>query len=145
MPAASDALSRLIQAEGEIIMQDRNQAHPDRNPAGRDPNPAGVHKGHRGGGQKAPRVGNDAERRADKDRRPDISRAPGDRPPLDPKDTGAVGYTGAGSTPRTDQEAPGAGSDFVKRSGTWRSMKSWQPWALIGAAVLLVIIGLIVL
>jgi hypothetical protein len=46
---------------------------------------------------------------------------------------------------RTTGKAPGPGSDFVKGSGTWRSMKSWQPWVLIGAAVLLVIIGLWVL
>jgi hypothetical protein len=133
-------------------MQDRNQTGHDKNPAGRNPNPAGA----RGSGHKTPRAGSDAprvdsrvdsdaERRADKDRRPDISRAPGNRPPLDPKDTGAVGYRGAGTTPRTERDAPGAGSDFVKRSGTWRTMKSWQPWALIGAAVVLVIIGLIVL
>jgi hypothetical protein len=142
----------LDSAEGEIIMQDRNQTGHDRNPAGRNPNPAGLQKGHRVSGQKpprtgadAPRVDSDAERRADPDRRPDISRAPGERTPMDPKDTGATGQHGLGTTPRTERDAPGPGSQFVRGSGTWRSMKSWQPWALIGAAVLLVIIGLIVL
>jgi hypothetical protein len=161
----SARFSGLDSAEGEIIMQDRNQTGHDRNPAGRNPNPAGTPKGPRVSDQKppragadAPRVDSDAERRADRDRRPDISRA-GERAPIDPKDTGvtghhgrtvtgqpgATGQHGLGATPRTEREAPGAGSQFVKGSGTWRSMKSWQPWALLGAAVLLVIIGLIVL
>jgi hypothetical protein len=66
--------------------------------------------------------------------------------PYDPKDAGATGHHAGARTPVSgDREAPGAGSDFVKRSGTWRTMKSWQPWVLIGAAVVLVIIGLMVL
>jgi hypothetical protein len=57
--------------------------------------------------------------------------------PHDPKDAGVSG--------RATGEAPGPGSDFVKRSGTFRTMKSWQPWALAIAAVVLIVIGVMVL
>jgi hypothetical protein len=66
--------------------------------------------------------------------------------PDDPKDAGYTGSAGtARTTTRTEGEAPGPGSKFVKGSGTFRTMKSWQPWALAIAAVVLIVIGVMVL
>jgi hypothetical protein len=57
--------------------------------------------------------------------------------PHDPKDAGVAGQARG--------EAPGPGSKYVKDSGTFRTMKSWQPWALAIAAVVLIVIGVMVL
>jgi hypothetical protein len=137
-------------------MQDRNQAGTGKHTAGpgRNPNPAaprdpaaGDPARTRGPGAApgAPRP-RDERDPVDRDLRGGAHTTPGARgAPYDPKNAGATGTHGDVRAGRTTGKAPGPGSDFVKGSGTWRSMKSWQPWVLIGAAVLLVIIGLWVL
>jgi hypothetical protein len=152
-------------------MQDRNQTGTGKHPAGpnRNPNPAGAPRDPasdpartRGAGTThgvgaAPGAPASAAGTRDtagvrdtrdtpRDTRGGRTTPGGRGAPFDPKDAGATGHHAGARTPvRGDREAPGPGSDFVKRTGTWRTMKSWQPWVLIGAAVLLVIIGVMVL